>query len=85
MKGFSSVQDSERTPNILPEAVALLDEWIVAYRQLESQTTRLDLAWQYKVDAAERDAHRLYAQLCDYWLKEATERIANDEASACPF
>jgi hypothetical protein len=61
----------------LEDAVALLDEWLEAYRELERQHVRLDHAWRKMCHERDMDNHALYAQLCDRWLAEA-------EASAVP-
>jgi hypothetical protein len=63
----------------LEDAVALLDEWQAAYRELERHCVLLDHAWRIKHRAAEFDAYELHLQLCHYWLAEATVRIANTE------
>jgi hypothetical protein len=71
----------EREIRTLEEALSLLDEWTGAYRELERHYILLDRAWTLKHDEVQMEMFRLHGQLCDYWLAEATERAANQEAN----
>ena len=78
---------AERELKTLTDAVLLLDEWRIAHYALGATHIREHHALCKKLDAAELENHRLYAQLCDYWLLEATAAAANaeDEPEGCPF
>ncbi len=78
---------AERELKSLTDAVLLLDEWRVAYQALEAQCSREHHALVKKLGAVELENHRLFAEVCDYRLAEATVAAANaeDEPEGCPF
>ena len=69
-----------RPVRTLEEALALLDEWMAAYLDLEGQCMRLDHAWRKQYDELDLERHRLQAIEYDLVLADATERLANAEA-----
>lgn len=73
---------TEREVKSLDQAMALLDEWIAAYRELEGQVARLDYAWAVRYRELEYEHHRLQALEYDLVAETAAARIANSE---CPF
>ena len=77
----------ERELRSITDAVLLLDEWRVAHHALESHWIRAHHALVKKLGAVERENHRLFAELCEYRLAEATVAAANeaDEPEGCPF
>ena len=63
----------------IEDAIALIDEWRVAFHELERHCSQLDNAWWKKYYALDLERHRLQAEIYDQVLAEATVRIANEE------
>ncbi len=72
------------------ELAELHEDFLDRERELRGDLARLDRAWLVKYRALEMENHRLYAQLCEYWLADAEakhvpefEFVADDEGD--PF
>lgn len=56
------------------ELAELHDDFLERERELRADLNRLDHAWFKKYQALELETHRLYAQLCEFWLAQAEAR-----------